>query len=185
MKMQILTKAVLIVCSILLFSLGSQAQQSVANLNPAHAAALEKFIRQRPHLKFLSEKQIDQETLKDMRKHFGVRLTPFYRVGDFNADGLQDFALILATDGATPEDQGPGLAETHRYLHQLSVVIFNGQKRGDYRVAFEKKVTAPLVCFLYQTFEKRKNLSFAVYETNDRFIMRPAGTGYVVDYEPH
>src|SRR5688500_17959228 len=95
--MQVLTKTALIVFSILLFPLGSQAQQSIANLNPAHAAALEKFIRQRPHLEFPSEKQINQKTLKDMRKNFDARLTPFYRVGDFNADGLQDFALVLAT----------------------------------------------------------------------------------------
>lgn len=182
--MQVVVKTILIVFSVLLFSVVSRAQQSVTNLNLAHAAALEKFIHQRPHLEFLSEKEIDQQTLKDMRKNFGTRLTPFYRVGDFNRDGLQDFAVILAMEGKTPEDQGPGLAETHRYRHQLSVVIFNGQKKGGYRVAFEKKIAAPLVCFLYQTFEKRKKLYFAVYETDEHFIMTPAGTGYLVEYEP-
>jgi hypothetical protein len=185
MEMQVLVKTTFVVFSILLFSVGSHAQRSLANLNPAHAASLEKFIRQRSHLTFLSEKEIDQQTLKDMRKNFGARLTPFYRVGDFNGDRLQDFAVILATVGAPPDDQGPGLAQTHRFRHQLSVVIFNGQKKGGYRVAFEKKITAPLVCFLYQTFEKRKKLYFAVYETDEHFIMTPAGTGYRVEYEPH
>jgi hypothetical protein len=185
MKMRVLVKTTLIVFSILLLSFESHAQQSVANLNPAHVVALEKFIGQRPQLEFLSEKEIDQQTLKDMRKNFGARLTPFYRVGDFNGDRLQDFAVILASKGAAPEDQGPGLAATHRYRHQLSVVIFNGQKNSGYRVAFEKKITAPLVCFLNQKSERRKRLYFAVYETDEHFIMTPAGTGYRVEYESH
>jgi hypothetical protein len=101
--MQVLVKTP-IVFAILVISVGSYAQQSVANLNPAHATALEKYIRQR--------------------------------------------------------------------------------EKGDYRVAFEKKVAAPLVCFLHQTIEKRKKLYFAVYETDEHFIMAPAGTGYLVKYEP-
>lgn len=175
----------LIVSGVLVHSVASRAQKSVSDLKPLHAAALEKFIRQRPHLEFLSEMEIDQATLKDMRKNFGTPLTPFYRIGDFNQDGIQDFALILATEGTPAEDAGPDLAETHRYRHELSVVIFNGQKKGGYRVAFEKKVMAPLVCFLFETFEKRKKLYFAVYGTDEHFIMAPAGACYLVEYESH
>ena len=183
MNSRVSIRILLLISCLVSLSVTSRAQKSVADLKPTHAAALEKFIRRRPHLEFLSEREIDQEILKDMRKNFDARLTPFYRIGDFNHDGIQDFAIILATEGAPAEDSGLDLAESHRYRHELSVVIFNGQKKGGYRLAFEKKVTTPLVCFLYETFEKRKKLYFAVYETDEHFIMAPAGVGYLVEYE--
>ena len=185
MNSKTILKINLTVLCIGLFSITAQAQKSVADLKPAHAAALETFMRQRPHLEFLSEQRMNQETLKDMRKNFGASLTPFYRAGDFNHDGLQDFAVVLATKGARPADQGPGLAETHRYQHEVSVVIFNGQRKGGYRVAFEKKTSAPLVSFLSETSQRPKRLYFAVYETDEHFMMVPAGAGYRVESPSH
>lgn len=184
MRLQTLLK----VGSILLCTgmfLAANAQKSVADLKPAHAAALETYLRQQPHLEFLSETKINHESLKGMRQTFGASLTPFYRAGDFNRDGLPDFAVVLATKGARPVDQGPNLAETHRYHHSLLVVIFNGQRRGGYRVAFERKTTAPLVSFLAETSQKPKKLYFAVYETDEHFVMAPARNGYRVESQPH
>jgi hypothetical protein len=125
---------------------------------------------------------MNKEILTDMRKNFDARLNPYYRVGDFNRDGIRDFAMILANEGA-PKDLGSTLAETHRYHHEIAVVIFNGQQKGGFRVAFVKKTTAPLVSFLHETPGKRKRLYFAVYETDEHFFMSPAGNGYLVEYD--
>jgi len=159
------------------------AQKSVSELPHAHSSALQEFLTKRPDLKFLSEQEMDRASLQDMRKNFGARLTPYYRTGDFNRDGILDFAMILVKEGPPSRDLGPDIDETHRHRHSLTVVIFNGQKRGGYRAAFVKNITGPLVSFLYVTFEKRKQLYFAVYETDEHFIMSPAGNGYVVEYD--
>lgn len=183
MDSQIWIRPVFIVLFFILSCASSGAQKNVADLSPAHASAVQQFIRRQPQLEFLSERSMDPAILKDMRKNFGARLNPFYCVGDFNRDSIQDFAVILAKEGPPSEDLGPSLAETHRYRHEIAIVIFNGQKSGGYKVAFVKNTTAPLACFLYQTFEKRKRLYFAVYETDEHFIMAPAGHGYLVEYE--
>jgi hypothetical protein len=162
----------------------SVAQMSVSELPPAHASALQGFLTKHSELQFLSEREMDRETLKDMRKNFEARLTPYYRTSDFDRDGIQDFAMILAKEGPPSEDLGSDIAETHRYRHDITVVIFDGQRRGGYKAAFVKNTTAPLVCFLYVTHEKKKRLYFAVYETDEHIVMSPAGKGYIVEYEP-
>ncbi|MDQ2975558.1 MAG: hypothetical protein M3R69_09130 [Acidobacteriota bacterium] len=183
-KKNVMVKLTLTLLCLLLLPLSIAAQKSVSELPPAHASALQEFLSKHSELQFLSEREMDKETLKDMRKNFGARLTPYYRTGDFNRDGIQDFAMILAKEGPPSEDLGPDIAETHRYAHDITVVIFNGQKKGGFKASFEKNTTGPLVCFLYSTYEKKKRLYFAVYETDEHFIMSPAGRGYIVEYEP-
>jgi hypothetical protein len=167
---------------IVLFLLTSSAnaQKSVSDLLPAHASALQQFLTKHDGLEFLSETVCDQTILKDMRKNFGRNFRPYYRTGDFNRDGVPDFAMILARDGGPTGDQGSGIAETHRY-NDLTIVIFNG-RRGTYAPVFVKTTKAPLVCFLNLTYEKKKRLTFGVYETDEGFIMTPAGKGYLIEY---
>lgn len=117
------------------------AQKSVSELVPAHASALQEFLTSHPDLDFMSEKSIDSDYLKFMREYLGARLTPFYQKGDFNGDGRPDFALILAREGE-PEDQGPDIAESHRYRYPLTIVIFNGIKGRAYKAVFVKNITA-------------------------------------------
>ncbi len=105
---------------------------------------------------------------------------PYYRVGDFNRDGKQDFALILAKD--TPPKEDPDLDEDHRFQYELSVVIFNGLRGGRYKAVFVKETTAPLVSFIAMTEEKRSKLYFAISETDSGFVMTPAGQGYISEY---
>lgn len=155
------------------------AQKSVSELVPAHASALREFLTRHPELKFMSEKSIHQDYLQYMRGHLGARLTPFYQKGDFNGDGRQDSAVILARKGP-PEDQGPELAGSHRYRYPITIVIFNGTKSGAYKPVFIKKLTAPLVCFLNTTGGRKKKLYFGVYETDEGFTITPAGEGYII-----
>jgi hypothetical protein len=116
-----------------------------------------------------------------MRKTFGKQFRPFYRAGDFNRDGRNDFAMILVKEGGPTGDQGTAITETHRYLHDVTIVIFNGAGRT-YKPAFVKTTKAPLACFLNLTSEKKRRLTFGVYETDDGFIMTPAGKGYIIEY---
>jgi hypothetical protein len=155
------------------------AQKFVSQLLPAHASALQRFLSAHPDLDFLSEKDCDPETLKEMRKHFGARFMPYYHVGDFNHDGRQDFAVVLAKD--TPPKEDPDLADTHRFQYEVAVVVFNGLRRGGYKAVFVKNTTAPLVCFLAMSQEKRSNLYFGIYETDAGFVMTPAGQGYIAE----
>ena len=170
---------VLIVSFMLCLTPRVNAQKSVSDLPPSHAAALQQFLAKHAGLEFLSETVTDQSILKDMRKNFGVRFTPFYRSGDFNNDRVPDFAMILVKEGGPIGDQGVGIAETHRHLYDLTVVIFNGAGKT-YTPAFVKTTKAPRVCFLNTANEKRKRLTFGVYETDEGFIMTPAGKGYTV-----
>ena len=167
--------------SILLLALTATgaAQKSVASLRPAHAAALQEYLAKHRDFDFLSEGRCDPGSLKAMREQFGPRFNPFYKVGDFNHDGRQDFALVLVRDRAARVETM--LAESHRYRYDVRVVVFNGERRGGYRPAFERDYDAPLVCFLALSRERRSKLYFAIFETDDGFVMTPAGRGYIAE----
>jgi hypothetical protein len=173
---------VLTVLSLLCLPIGCAAQKSVSELPPAHASALQQFLSAHPGLEFLSERSYDQEYLKWMRESFGTRFTPFYQKGDFNRDGRQDFAMVLAKD--TPPKEDLDLGESHRFRYDVTVVIFNGLNGGAYKAAFVKNITAPLVCFINISQEKKKRLYFGVYETHEGFIMTSAGKGYIAEDLP-
>jgi hypothetical protein len=178
-----MTKLLIAISCLLFVPADLMAQKSITLLPGAHVSALQDFLTKNPNLEFLSERRMDSKSLASMRKHFGAQLKPYYCVADLNRDGVLDFASILIKKGPPSEDQGPGLASTHRYRHNLTVVIFNGQKRGGYRVAHVEKTTGPLVSFLRVTTNKKRRLYFAVYETDEHFILSPSGNGYVVEYD--
>ena len=174
-----MSKIIPAVLLLLLLPAGGAAQKSVSELLPAHASALQQFLSKHPDLEFISESDCDREALRGMREHFGARFMPFYRVGDFNHDGRRDFALVLAKDA--PPKEETDLAESHRFQYELTVVVFNAVRGGGYKAVFVKNTTAPLVCFLAMSREKRSKLYFGVYETDDGFVMTPAGQGYIAE----
>lgn len=157
-------------------------QKRVADLNIKHAAALEVFLSGNKDYGFMSENALDTDYLKDMRKYF-KGLKPYYNVGDFNRDGIVDFALILSRNGFR-KDNGEGFSETHRYDYPLSIIIFNGDGKGGFRKAFIENIEAPLACFLNtDVVKKKKELYFGVFESDaDTRIFAPAGKGYIVEY---
>ncbi len=163
-----------------LFSTGGLAQKAVSDLSPAQSAALRDYLKKHPDLRFLSEKSYDREYLKTMREDFGQRFTPFYRRGDFNDDGVPDFAVILKKN--VPPKKEPGLAQTHQLQYTVAVVVFNGARNGTYKSVFSKTATAPLVCFLNTTGARKKRLYFGVYETDDGFTLTPTKNGYKAKY---
>ena len=142
----------------------------------SQACALQKYLADHPGSKPLLEKDCDPKILEAMRNAFGAGFSPYGRKGDFNRDGQEDFAVILASDAA-PEDH-PGLADTHRWKHKLTVVVFNGSAEGRWDAAFAQDATAPLACFLDTSKDRQGKLFFGVFETCEGFAIVPVGRGY-------
>jgi len=157
-------------------------QRRVADLDPGHAAALKAFLSSNKEYGFLSESVLGPKYLKEMRRSFRA-IRPYYNAGDYNNDGVIDFAMILSRKGER-RDKGEGMAETHRYDHPLAVIIFNGDRRGRFRKAFIEDIGAPWVCFLNtETVKRKKKLYFGVFEADsDTRIFSPSGKGYIVKY---
>jgi hypothetical protein len=178
MKIRLLVVTALV---LLLSSVGLN-QKNVTDLKPAHAIALEQFLSRNKNYGFLSEKVLDAEYLKDMRKYF-KNLRPYYNVADYNRDGALDFSLILSRKGQ-PKDNGEGMAETHRYDHPMAIVIFNGNRQGKYTKAFQEDIEAPLACFLNTDRDGKKlELYFGVFQSDaDTRIFTPVGKGYNIEY---
>ena len=165
------------VTTVIILTITVGAQKSLSDLPAGHAAAIQTFLAQHPGLKFLTESAIAEKDLKYMRESFGAKFQPYYRKGDFNRDGKPDFAVILVKGGKPKEDKN--LAASHRFRYQVTVVIFNGQADDKYHPAFVKQVaSAPLVCLLSLSKEKQPKLYFGVFETDEGFVMIPAGKGY-------
>lgn len=166
----------------LAFSFSVFGQKTISELKPAHARALKRFLSKNKDYRFLSEKAFDADTLRQYRKDFGKSLMPYYRVGDFNRDGISDFALVLSRKGRRTVNTGePG--SPYQFSRPLAVMIFNGAKNGTFRNAFIEKVDKPPVSFLSWKPRSNEPLSFAVYATDDYFMMNPAGRGYVVEFD--
>src|SRR5947209_8378133 len=117
-----MSKIIFSLLLLLLLPLSCVAQKSVSQLLPVHASALQQFLSKHSDLDFLSESNCDREALKDMRKHFGAHFMPYYKVGDFNHDGRQDFALLLSKD--VPPKEDPDLDGANRYQYEVTVVVF-------------------------------------------------------------
>lgn len=177
-----LKKVIPVIAVILSVSVPYLAQTRIADLKPAHAVALEQFLSKNKKYGFLSESTLDKDYLKEMRKVF-TNLRPYYNIGDYNHDGIQDFSLILSRKGKV-KDNGEGMAETHRYEYPLAVVIFNGDRRGRYTKVFSEDIEAPLACFLKtERRGKRLGLYFGIFESDagTRFFAA-VGKGYIVKF---
>lgn len=166
---------------LLLFSFSAFGQKSVADLKPAHAAALEEFLSENKQYEFLSSKVIDADYLSYMRETFGKNFEPYYQVGDFNHDKFTDFAIIVSRKGERKESGAT--SEEHKYDYPLAVVIFNGDKNGKFKKVFHEDLEAPLVSFLNVEGSKKRTLYFGVFETDAHTRMfTSAGKGYIVEY---
>ena len=155
-------------------------QKTVADLQKSHAVALEEFLSANKTYGFMSEnfinKDFGDDYLPDMRKWFKKPLKPYYIVGDFNKDKITDFALILSRK-VPPKKSEDG----EYFIYSLTVVIFNGNKKGGFAKAFSEDVEVPLNCFL--NVENRQ-LYFGVFETDaDTMIFTPVGKGYIIEYQ--
>ncbi len=172
-----------IILFVLVFALCAFGQKTVSDLKPTHAIALEDFLSKNKNFGFLSERAFDEETLKEFRKDFGESTKPYYRVGDFNNDRVTDFALILSRKGKTTKASGSE-GTPYEFDHTLSIVIFNGNKKGGFTKSFQEDVQVPLVSFLFtETEVKKPRLYFALYGSDaETMIFTPVAKGYIIEY---
>ena len=98
---------------------------------------------------------------------FGRNFKPYYQTGDFNRDGIRDFAVILLT-GRNVNDPNSG----------MHVVVFNGVKGGKYRVAHIEHEEFSTALFINTS---RNKLYVGVMETDSAGCFVPAGRGYIVE----
>jgi hypothetical protein len=167
----------------LVLSLGVYGQKNTASLNSKHAAALEQFLSKNKNYGFLSDKFFDQAELKEFRKHAGKTATPYYAVGDFNSDGAFDFAVILSRKGKRTR-HGGSVGSPWEFDYPLTVVIFNGNKRGGFTPAFIQNLKVPYVSLLsVEGSGRKKRLYFGVYASDaDTMFFSPKGKSYIVEY---
>ncbi len=157
--------------TLLLFAtpIASMAQRSVTEYTPAQRAALQAFIDKNPSYQFIPETWFEEDTLKAARIEwgFGRNFKPYYQTGDFNRDGIRDFAVILLT-GKNVNDPNSG----------MHVVVFNGAKGGKYRVAHIEHEEFSTAVFISTN---RNKLYVGVMETDSAECFVPAGRGYIVE----
>ena len=153
-------------------------QKTMSEIQPKHKAALTEFLTEYKDYRFLSENRYDKKYLAFMRELFGASLKPSYRVGDFNHDKIEDFAVIVIKDEAPVKYDLT--AEPHNLEYKIAVVIFNGTSKGGFYKAFVNETSAPLACFINLTDEKKKRLYFGITETDAGFLMTPSGKSYIV-----
>jgi hypothetical protein len=144
------------------------AQKSVTEYPSAQRAALQSFIAKNPKYRFMPEASFDEKTLKAARTEwgFGINFKPYYQTGDFNRDGARDFAVVLLT-GKDASDPDSG----------MHVVVFNGVKAGNYRVAHIEREDFSTALFINA---KRNVLHVGVMETDSAGCFVPVGRGYSV-----
>lgn len=174
------------------FVMSSNGQTSVGSLKPAHAAALEEYLSTHPKNGFRQEyvlDVLDPEYLKEIRKSFRKGFMPSYAKGDFNRDGVEDFALLLTRKGESVENDIK--LQTHNPDYPLTLVVFNGVKRSAkslrsrvqsapiFKVAHTTDLMGPPAAFI--NFDG--TLYYGVFESDaDTFILAPAGKGYIIEY---
>lgn len=163
----------------LLFSMNAFAQKSVSELLPAHAAALQEYLAAHKNNGFRQEYVLDEEFLKAMRKYRSKGFKPNYITGDFNRDRIKDFAVLMTREGEpVKNDSG---TETHNPDYPLTLVIFNGLKKGGFRVAYNIDLMGPAAAFIdyYQ-----RSFFYGVFESDAyTFGLAPAGKGYIMEFE--
>lgn len=155
---------------------------TVRQLNPHHAEVLRIFFDKNPEYSFLSEELYDAEYLKDMRKERGKQYMPYYKVGDFNRDGILDFALFVRKEGQPKQESQ---VSPHDYSYPISLIIFNGNKNKTFRKAFLRDEMSPYVMYLDWTNEKAKRLFYGMDGGLGGTLLTPVGKGYIAETVYH
>jgi hypothetical protein len=159
----------LLLTALILCSSSVLDQKSVTEYTPTQRAALQAFIDKQPSYQFIPETWFDEDTLKHARSDwgFGKDFKPYFQIGDFNRDGLRDFAAILVTgeDASDPKSR-------------MHVVIFNGMKGGKYRVAHVEHEEFSNAQFIATN---RNKLYVGIMETDSTGCFVSAGRGYIVE----
>src|SRR5215211_2300663 len=115
-------KSILLIATLAIPTTGMSAKQkdSVPQLIPKHKAVLQKWLAQKPNFRLAIEEDCGdcQDDLAQIRRGDGGKwkavpnYQPYYSVGDFNSDGIEDFAVALI--------------KTDKQEQRFAIAIFNG-----------------------------------------------------------
>lgn len=155
------TISTIILISISTFCFG---QKSSLEYPEKQRIALAKFINVHQEYEFIPENWFDNELLTFIRNDwgFGKNYKPYYQNNDFNNDSILDFAVILK----------------NTKQNELVIVIFNGEKNGDYVMAHIQ--TEEFKTNIGLTFQN-KLLNVVEFETDNVGCFISAGEYYIVE----
>lgn len=141
--------------------LGARAQESAvyAHMPDDHRQVVQKWLAKRPFYRLATE--ADAEGLEVTRQYHGTLYHPYYKTGDFNNDGNDDFAVVLI--------------DTRKREGKHVIAIFNGQPNGESEPlpAYLKAADLDLTRggLFYTGFGKGFRLVAGIFESD-------VGTGY-------
>jgi hypothetical protein len=179
----VFVKYLCVLASVLIFGLPSVfGQASIGDLSPAHAAQVEAYLAKNKRHSFRAETVVDGDYLRSMRESLGKTFRLNYVVADLNGDRINDFAVLLNRAGKpTNQPTSEHASKEHFPDHPLTLVVFNGVKGGEFRVAFTQDLDGPRAAFIHLTTGRKKRLYYGIFETDaDIFTLVPAGRGYVI-----
>jgi len=139
-----------------------------AYLRPEHKAVLERWLKEKLHLRLATEADCtDGEYLDMLRKDWGKDFNPHYSIGDFNRDGKDDFAVLLV-DMKKGQEQG------------FAIAIFNApfanKKAPNY---FEDGYLDLGRCYIVYNQMAKRRLYLGMFESDFYCVtFYPKGLGY-------
>ena len=126
-----------------------------AHLKPQHRTVLRAWLRNRPYLRPATEEEdsVFKNDLKSIRQGIGKDANQYYSVGDFNRDGKEDFAVLLA-DRRNVEDG-------------FALAVFNGPfHKKQYPAYYEEKFDSISNTYLVFNGVVKNHLFLGVFESD-------------------
>lgn len=142
-----------------------------APMKPEHAAILKAWLAERDDEMQLANYEYDSMKSQNFLKEDSPKSSPFYAVGDFNGNGVEDFAVILDRPNASYSEQ---TKRTPNALAVFEVAAANNDKNP--RPAFFSDTIDSL--FVIHPF--KENLVIGSYPSDDGFYLVPKGDSYEV-----
>ena len=115
------------------------------HLKPEHRAVLKSWLKGKPYLRPATEEadSVYKDNRPAISEGIGKRVNQYYSVGDFNGDGKEDFAVLLADrryagdgfalavfNGKLSRGRAPAYYEEKFDYISNSYLVFNGVIKG-------------------------------------------------------
>ena len=140
-------------------------------LPKAPRVALEAYLDGAPAYRLLPDSAFfDRSGVGGELAALAAGTSPYWRVGDFDGDGIPDVAAILF--GPPAREQGTW---GDRLTHEARVLVLRGQPDRTYRVATEQYVEIPATTAFLPPSSGA--LGWTVWETDTAARLRPDGDG--------
>jgi hypothetical protein len=131
-----------------------------------HRELLMKWLEKRPQMRLATEDDcLNKEGLKVAREQYGLTYQPYYAIGDFNRDRVEDFAVVFIN--------------RQRRTSKFAVAVFNGPFNGKTADKPSFYVDRVEISDGGLVFRPDKRLVMGVFQSDDCIILQPRGRRYV------